>query len=58
MNPLPGLNPTHSDLPILCTQAGMKYEELIGAIAESASERAGLSQLIEESGKPGAACGG
>lgn len=39
VNPLPGLHPTHSDLPILCTQAAMEYRELIDAIIESASER-------------------
>jgi D-alanine-D-alanine ligase len=38
-NPLAGLNPTHSDLPILCGQAGMDYKELISAILESAAER-------------------
>jgi len=40
-NPLAGLNPTHSDLPILCTQAGMEYKELISRIMESALYRIG-----------------
>ena len=39
VNPLPGMHPTHSDLPIMCGQIGMAYDELIGAIVESASER-------------------
>ncbi|KJU82715.1 protein containing D-alanine--D-alanine ligase [Candidatus Magnetobacterium bavaricum] len=39
INPLPGLHPTHSDLPILCTQAGMSYGQLIGEIIRSASAR-------------------
>jgi D-alanine-D-alanine ligase len=39
VNPLPGLHPTHSDLPMLCTAIGVGYRELIGAIVASASER-------------------
>ncbi len=39
VNPLAGLHPTHSDLPILCFQAGMKYSELIKSIIDSALER-------------------
>ena len=35
-NPLPGLHPEHSDLPILCTMAGISYRELLGWIMESA----------------------
>ena len=31
VNPLAGLHPTHSDLPIMCTLAGIPYDELIGA---------------------------
>jgi D-alanine-D-alanine ligase len=38
-NPLPGLHPEHSDLPILCTKAGVPYRELIRRIVASASER-------------------
>ena len=44
VNPLPGLNPVHSDLPILCGLQGMKYEELIALIMESALSRAGLER--------------
>ena len=39
VNPLAGLHPTHSDLPILSTQAGWTYQQLIAAIVESASLR-------------------
>lgn len=39
INALPGLHPTHSDLPILCTAVGFDYVELIRAIVESACER-------------------
>jgi len=41
VNPLAGLHPTHSDLPIMCTLAGMSYERLIGRIVESARRRCG-----------------
>lgn len=38
-NPLPGLHPEHSDLPILCTMAGISYRELLARIMESALGR-------------------
>lgn len=40
-NPLPGLHPEHSDLPILCTKVGIPYRELIRRIVASASGRIG-----------------
>ena len=39
INPLPGLHPTHSDLPMIAAQEGMSYQELIGAIIKSALSR-------------------
>ena len=39
VNPLPGLNPIDSDLPILCRQAGISYVELIERIVASARQR-------------------
>jgi len=39
VNPLPGLHPTHSDLPMLCTAVGMTYVELIARIVNSALQR-------------------
>ena len=42
VNPLPGLNPRHSDLPILCRLLGVSYTSLIGSILESALQRCGL----------------
>ena len=39
VNPLPGLHPTHSDLPMIATQEGMSYEQLIASIIESALKR-------------------
>ena len=43
VNPLAGLHPQHSDLPILCNLAGIAYEELIGRIMRSALQRIGES---------------
>lgn len=40
LNPLPGLHPTHSDLPMIATQEGMTYSDLIDSIIESALRRA------------------
>jgi D-alanine-D-alanine ligase len=39
VNPLAGLNPIHSDLPILCRLAGISYGELISDIMQSAEKR-------------------
>ncbi|MCA9290213.1 MAG: hypothetical protein KDA25_03730 [Phycisphaerales bacterium] len=41
VNPLAGLHPSHSDLPIICTLAGVSYETLIDRIVTSAARRAG-----------------
>lgn len=38
-NPLAGLHPQHSDLPMLATAMEMSYVELIGAILDSAARR-------------------
>jgi D-alanine-D-alanine ligase len=38
-NPLAGLHPTHSDLPILCSKLGIPYVTLIDRILRSACER-------------------
>jgi D-alanine-D-alanine ligase len=39
INPLAGLQPDHSDLPIICTLAGISYLELINMIMQSALSR-------------------
>jgi D-alanine-D-alanine ligase len=39
VNPLAGLHPEHSDLPIICSLAGIGFERLIAWILESAAER-------------------
>jgi D-alanine-D-alanine ligase len=38
-NPLPGLDPIRSDLPILARLAGVEYVELLSAIVEAAWTR-------------------
>lgn len=40
INPLSGMHPTHSDLPILWAQGGRSYVDLVNAILESALARA------------------
>ncbi len=42
LNPLAGLHPHHSDLPILCNQLRIPYVELIDRILRSALSRLGL----------------
>jgi D-alanine-D-alanine ligase len=39
VNPLAGLRPEHSDLPIICSFAGVPYERLIAQIVDSAARR-------------------
>jgi D-alanine-D-alanine ligase len=39
INPLAGLHPTHSDLPILCAMKGIPYSDLIKTIIRSSLER-------------------
>lgn len=46
-NPLAGLHPVHSDLPMLARMAGISYRDLIGMIMTSALGRTG-----HQTGKP------
>ena len=39
INPLAGIHPEHSDLPIICTFYGISYRQLFAMILESAMER-------------------
>jgi D-alanine-D-alanine ligase len=39
VNPLPGMHPQHSDLPILCGFLGIPYVDLIDGIVRSARQR-------------------
>jgi D-alanine-D-alanine ligase len=41
VNPLPGLHPVRSDLPIMAKLAGMGYDELLGSIVDAAATRVG-----------------
>jgi len=43
-NPLAGLNPGHSDLPMLAAAAGMAYPDLIAGIVAAAARRSGLGE--------------
>jgi len=43
VNPLPGLNPTHSDLWIMADQLGLQYRDLIGEILGAALKRMGMA---------------
>lgn len=47
-NPLAGLNPHHSDLPILAAQNGIGFVALIGMILDAGVARYGLSRSPEE----------
>jgi D-alanine-D-alanine ligase len=44
VNPLAGLHPEHSDLPMLFTALGLPYVTLIERIVNSAAERAGMRE--------------
>ena len=43
VNPLAGLHPEHSDLPMICNKVGLSFKELIGRIVASAQQRAAAS---------------
>jgi D-alanine-D-alanine ligase len=49
VNPLAGLNPVHSDLPILCGMLGISYTRLIEEIVRSAEKRINSSTSPERS---------
>lgn len=42
VNPLAGIHPQHSDLPIICNQLGIAYVDLIERIVDSAALRMGV----------------
>lgn len=52
-NPLAGLHPQHSDLPMLATAVGMSYRELIERILRSAAARVGCKcgTALDHAGK-------
>ena len=47
INPLAGIHPEHSDLPIMCGLAGLQYETLIARIVAAALRRYGLALPAE-----------
>jgi D-alanine-D-alanine ligase len=47
LNPLAGLHPTHSDLPMIATAVGMSYRELIDRIVGSALQRSAAHEREE-----------
>lgn len=53
-NPLAGLHPFHSDLPMLATAVGMEYVELVRRIVESASRRCLPARVISSGQHQGA----
>jgi D-alanine-D-alanine ligase len=44
VNPLAGIHPKHSDLPIMAAMVGVEYTALIGRIMVSASARCNMGQ--------------
>ncbi len=48
INPLAGLHPEHSDLPMIATAVGMPYVELIRRIVDAAAERVGAEPPLRE----------
>ena len=52
VNPLAGLHPEHSDLPIICNLAGIPYHELIDMIMRSALKRLRKNPPVSRATKP------
>lgn len=48
LNPLAGLHPEHSDLPMIATAMGVSFRDLIGGIVDSAAERIGMEAPLRE----------
>ncbi len=48
LNPLAGLHPEHSDLPMICTAVGVPYDTLIDRIVTSACERLEPATAVQE----------
>jgi D-alanine-D-alanine ligase len=46
VNPIAGLHPTHSDLPMLTRFSGRSYDWLIGGILDAATGRLGLARRL------------
>ena len=46
VNPLAGIHPEHSDLPIMATQSGISYPELLSRIMDSAMQRCSVRHRV------------
>ncbi len=46
INPLAGIHPQHSDLPIICSKVGISYTELFEMIMQSALSRVKVSEPL------------
>ena len=55
VNPLAGLHPVRSDLPILARQAGMTYRDLIARIMDAAMGRLGMNDSARRGAVPSVA---
>ncbi|MBU1211129.1 MAG: D-alanine--D-alanine ligase [Alphaproteobacteria bacterium] len=56
VNPIAGLHPSHSDLPIIAALSGLGYDGLIAGILISAAHRLGLPVEIAASGGYSCSC--
>ncbi len=52
VNPLAGLHPEHSDLPIICTKVGITFRDLIGRIVDSALRRVETPRASKDTAVP------
>ena len=52
INPLPGLHPSHSDLPMTCSALGITYQSLIARIIDNACERAASQSQNSQRSQP------
>ena len=48
VNPLAGIHPQHSDLPIMASLAGISYSQLIGSIMQSAAQRLSIPRRRQQ----------
>jgi len=51
VNPLPGLSPRYSDLPILCRLNGISYQKLVRKFLTAALKRCGFSMPVRKSAR-------
>ncbi|MCB9897801.1 MAG: D-alanine--D-alanine ligase [Planctomycetes bacterium] len=58
LNPLPGMHPAHSDLPIMAALGGVPFTALVGAIVESACERVSGARAAARDARARATAGG